>query len=217
MVMRDVSIVSTSPSVASSWPLQVMIFTLYCGTGREARPLANMTLDTSLMYSRYVCETSVWVHSVHSMYTAQYTVYTCTVHSVHTYSAQCTLHSAQCTLHSAQCTLHSTQCTHVQCIVYTRTVHSVHTYSAQCTHVQCIVYTRTVHSVHCTVHSVHYSVLLSPQAKFMPYTDDKVIVTAARDGQIRLLVLSSTGEIVHTKRLAHHNDSAHKVHSDPIQ
>ncbi len=45
----------------------------------------------------------------------------------------------------------------------------------------------------------------------MPFTDDKVIVTAARDGQIRLMVLSSTGEVVHSKRVGHHNDAAHKV------
>lgn len=45
----------------------------------------------------------------------------------------------------------------------------------------------------------------------MPYTDDQVIVTAARDGQIRLMVLTSTGEMLHTKRLGHHTDSAHKV------
>ncbi len=45
----------------------------------------------------------------------------------------------------------------------------------------------------------------------MPHTDDKVLVTAARDGQIRLMVLTSTGEMLHSKRIARHNDSAHKV------
>jgi len=49
------------------------------------------------------------------------------------------------------------------------------------------------------------------QAKFMPHTQDTVMVTAARDGQIRLMALSPTGELVHSKRVALHGGSAHKV------
>ena len=46
----------------------------------------------------------------------------------------------------------------------------------------------------------------------MPHTGDSVLVTAARDGQIRCQVVSSTGAHIHSKRVAYHNDSAHKVH-----
>ena len=45
----------------------------------------------------------------------------------------------------------------------------------------------------------------------MPYTDDRVIVTAARDGQVMCNVITSTGALHHSKRVGHHNDSAHKV------
>lgn len=53
------------------------------------------------------------------------------------------------------------------------------------------------------------------QAKFMPLTEDMVLVTAARDGQIRCTVMTSTGGLNHSKRVAHHNDSAHKVATQP--
>ena len=49
------------------------------------------------------------------------------------------------------------------------------------------------------------------QAKFMPHSEDSVLVTAARDGQVKCHVLTSTGELHHSKRVGHHNDSAHKV------
>ena len=49
------------------------------------------------------------------------------------------------------------------------------------------------------------------QAKFMPHCDDSVLVTAARDGQVMCDVISSTGNLHHSKRVGHHNDSAHKV------
>ena len=45
----------------------------------------------------------------------------------------------------------------------------------------------------------------------MPQTNDSVIVSAARDGQVRCHVISTTGELVTTKRVTHHNESAHKV------
>ena len=53
------------------------------------------------------------------------------------------------------------------------------------------------------------------QAKFMPYTGNCVLVTAARDGQIICTVLSSSGSMMSTKRVAHHNDSAHKLALEP--
>lgn len=53
------------------------------------------------------------------------------------------------------------------------------------------------------------------QAKFMPHTSDSVLVTAARDGQIRCMVVSSSGSLITSKRVAHHNDSAHKVAVEP--
>ena len=59
--------------------------------------------------------------------------------------------------------------------------------------------------------SLSFSVIVSCQAKFMPQTNDSVIVSAARDGQVRCHVISTTGELVTTKRVTHHNESAHKV------
>ncbi len=50
-----------------------------------------------------------------------------------------------------------------------------------------------------------------PQAKFMPYSNDSIIVTAARDGQIMCDTISTTGTLLHSKRVGSHNDSAHKV------
>ena len=49
------------------------------------------------------------------------------------------------------------------------------------------------------------------QAKFMPHAGDSVLVTAARDGQIRCHVLSTSGNLMTSKRVSHHRDSAHKV------
>ena len=45
----------------------------------------------------------------------------------------------------------------------------------------------------------------------MPQCDDSVLITAARDGQVRCHVISSTGELATTKQVACHRDSAHKV------
>ena len=45
----------------------------------------------------------------------------------------------------------------------------------------------------------------------MPHTNDSVLVSAARDGQVRCHVISTTGELASSKRVAYHNDSAHKV------
>jgi WD repeat-containing protein 42A len=49
----------------------------------------------------------------------------------------------------------------------------------------------------------------------MPFTGESVLVTAARDGQVRCLILSSTGSLVASKRVALHNDSAHKIALEP--
>lgn len=53
----------------------------------------------------------------------------------------------------------------------------------------------------------------------MPFTGDTHVVTCARDGQVRLAVLSATGKCRSTRRLAQHNLSAHKlaVQLDPPQ
>jgi WD repeat-containing protein 42A len=45
----------------------------------------------------------------------------------------------------------------------------------------------------------------------MPYTGDTQIVTCARDGQVRLALISSSGSLIGTKKLAKHADSCHKL------
>ena len=47
----------------------------------------------------------------------------------------------------------------------------------------------------------------------MPQTNDSILVSAARDGQVRRHVLSTTGTLVTSNRVAYHNDSAHKVNT----
>ena len=49
------------------------------------------------------------------------------------------------------------------------------------------------------------------QTKFVPFSGDTQIVTCARDGQVRLALISSTGSHIGTKKLAKHADSCHKV------
>lgn len=49
------------------------------------------------------------------------------------------------------------------------------------------------------------------QAKFLPHTGDCHVVTCARDGQVRLAQLSTTGTCKATKRLATHKMAAHKL------
>ena len=49
------------------------------------------------------------------------------------------------------------------------------------------------------------------QAKFLPYSGDCHVVTCARDGQVRLAELSTTGVCKNTKKLAQHKGAAHKV------
>lgn len=45
----------------------------------------------------------------------------------------------------------------------------------------------------------------------MPQTNDSVLVSASRDGQVRRHVISGSGELVATDKVAYHSDSAHKV------
>ncbi|OIT37030.1 hypothetical protein A4A49_01180 [Nicotiana attenuata] len=52
------------------------------------------------------------------------------------------------------------------------------------------------------------------QAKFMPFTDDRRIVTAAADGQVRLGLLLENGQ-VETKRLGRHQGRVHKLAVEP--
>lgn len=49
------------------------------------------------------------------------------------------------------------------------------------------------------------------QTKFVPFSGDTQIVTCARDGQVRLGLISSSGTFLGTKRVAKHADSCHKV------
>lgn len=49
------------------------------------------------------------------------------------------------------------------------------------------------------------------QAKFMPFSGDCHVVSCARDGQVRLADLSSTGVCKGTKKLAQHRGAAHKL------
>jgi WD repeat-containing protein 42A len=49
------------------------------------------------------------------------------------------------------------------------------------------------------------------QTKFIPFTGDSQIVTCARDGQVRLALISSSGSHIGTKKLAKHADSCHKL------
>ena len=57
-----------------------------------------------------------------------------------------------------------------------------------------------------------YTLCVFLQAKFMPYSGDCHVVSCARDGQVRLAELSSTGVCKSTKKLAQHRGAAHKVH-----
>ncbi|XP_052803947.1 DDB1- and CUL4-associated factor 8-like [Mya arenaria] len=49
------------------------------------------------------------------------------------------------------------------------------------------------------------------QCKFMPFSGDCHVVSCARDGQVRLADLSSTGVCKGTKKLAQHRGAAHKL------
>lgn len=49
------------------------------------------------------------------------------------------------------------------------------------------------------------------KCKFIPFTGDTQIATSARDGQVRLALISTSGSHLGSKRLAKHADSCHKV------
>ncbi|XP_054261901.1 DDB1- and CUL4-associated factor 8-like isoform X2 [Macrosteles quadrilineatus] len=53
------------------------------------------------------------------------------------------------------------------------------------------------------------------QAKFLPLSGDRHIVTCARDGQVRLSVLSGMGVCKGTRLLAHHQRPTHKLAIHP--
>lgn len=52
------------------------------------------------------------------------------------------------------------------------------------------------------------------QARIMPFTDDRTIVTSAADGQVRLGQISENGQ-VHTKKLGKHHGRVHKLAVEP--
>lgn len=49
------------------------------------------------------------------------------------------------------------------------------------------------------------------QTRFVPGSDDLLLATCARDGQVRLAELSSTGKCLRTRRLVKHRAAAHKL------
>ncbi|XP_020677732.1 DDB1- and CUL4-associated factor 8 isoform X1 [Dendrobium catenatum] len=52
------------------------------------------------------------------------------------------------------------------------------------------------------------------QAKFMPYTDERTMVTCAADGEVRMVRLQDGGRVF-TKMLARHEGRAHKMALEP--
>ncbi|KAH7690105.1 WD repeat-containing protein 42A protein [Dioscorea alata] len=52
------------------------------------------------------------------------------------------------------------------------------------------------------------------QAKFMPYTDDRTLVTCAADGEVRHVQILERGQVV-TKMLAQHEGRVHKMAIEP--
>ena len=47
----------------------------------------------------------------------------------------------------------------------------------------------------------------------MPFSGDTTLVSCARDGQVRVAELSSTGVCKGTKKIVQHKQAAHKVSS----
>ncbi|GAV86597.1 WD40 domain-containing protein [Cephalotus follicularis] len=66
-------------------------------------------------------------------------------------------------------------------------------------------------SIKLSFHSGHYNNVF--QAKIMPYTDDRSIVTCAADGQVRHAQISERGVV--TAMLAKHEGRAHKLAIEP--
>lgn len=67
-----------------------------------------------------------------------------------------------------------------------------------------------MYSVYLAVNKFQYCDCLF-QAKFLPLSGDRHIVSCARDGQVRLAVLSGTGVCRSTRQLAQHRRPAHKI------
>ncbi|XP_068639898.1 uncharacterized protein [Aristolochia californica] len=67
-------------------------------------------------------------------------------------------------------------------------------------------------SVKLAFHSGHTNNVF--QAKIMPYTDDKTLVTCAADGQVRRALIREDGK-VDTVKLAKHDNRAHKLALEP--
>jgi WD repeat-containing protein 42A len=61
-------------------------------------------------------------------------------------------------------------------------------------------------------HSGHHNNVF--QAKAMPFSDERVLVTCAADGQVRISEIKDGGE-VHTRGLVQHRGRAHKLAVDP--
>ncbi|ONK62429.1 uncharacterized protein A4U43_C07F3770 [Asparagus officinalis] len=64
----------------------------------------------------------------------------------------------------------------------------------------------------CTFSSGHSDNIF--QARIMPFTDDRTIITSGADGQVRLAQISEKGN-VSTKRLGSHRGRAHKLAIEP--
>lgn len=64
-------------------------------------------------------------------------------------------------------------------------------------------------------HIIHISLYFS-QAKFLPLIGlDNMIVSCARDNQVRLNELSVSGEVASSRKLAQHRGPAHKLSVHP--
>jgi len=77
-----------------------------------------------------------------------------------------------------------------------------------------VIFEVTMSQLQCVKITLKISLTFVLQAKFLPHTGDCHIVTCARDGQVRLAQLSTTGTCKATKRLAAHKMAAHKVYCD---
>lgn len=62
--------------------------------------------------------------------------------------------------------------------------------------------------------NIYIHTFFSFQSKFLPFSDDALIVSCARDGQVRLAEYSS-GVYKSIRKLAKHNGPAHKLATLP--
>ncbi|MQM16735.1 hypothetical protein Taro_049694 [Colocasia esculenta] len=77
---------------------------------------------------------------------------------------------------------------------------------------QVILWNWTTKKKRLSYHSGHNDNVF--QARVMPFTDDRTVVTAAADGQVRLDQISEDGH-VHTKKLGTHRGRVHKLAIEP--